>query len=125
MLRIWRRGKCEGGRPLDGRAHLSHPGPCHPFSGVLLTNSFLDLTAFILKYNGYASREALDVRNQRFHLFDEQVALTVEDGYEAGRRTRGVCLTCLSFAVGISVRLLIVNEPETGPECAADPRALM
>jgi len=30
------------------------------------------------KHNGYASREALDVLNQRLHLFEPQLALTTE-----------------------------------------------
>ena len=48
------------------------------FRGGFADHNLYDLTFFTAKHNSYASREALDVLNQRLHLFEPQLALTGE-----------------------------------------------
>ncbi len=76
LLRIWRRGKARiEDRWMDEHMHLSE-GRTVTFHGGFADHNLQDLTFFIDKHNQYASREALDVLNQRHHLFDPQLALT-------------------------------------------------
>jgi glycosyltransferase involved in cell wall biosynthesis len=76
LLRIWRRGKARiEDRWMDEHIYLTE-GRSTTFRGGFSDQSLIDLTAFTSKHNQYASREALDVLNQRFHLFDQQAKLT-------------------------------------------------
>jgi len=78
LLRIWRRGKARiEDRWMDEHMYLSE-GRTVTFTGGFADHNLYDLTYFTAKHNGYASREALDVLNQRLHLFEPQVALTAE-----------------------------------------------
>ena len=70
MLRLWRRGKARvEDRWMDEHIYLTE-GRAVTFHGGFADHNLSDLTAFIDKHNRYASREALDVLNQRLHLFD-------------------------------------------------------
>ena len=70
LLRIWRRGKAHvEDRWMDEHVYLT-AGRSVNFCGGFSDNSLFDLTSFTEKHNKYASREALDVINQRLHLFD-------------------------------------------------------
>jgi glycosyltransferase involved in cell wall biosynthesis len=76
LLRIWRRGKARiEERWMDEHMYLTE-GRTVVFRGGFADHNLHDLTFFTAKHNAYASREALDVLNNRLHLFDEQVALT-------------------------------------------------
>jgi hypothetical protein len=78
LLRIWRRGKAHiEDRWMDEHMYLTD-GRTVTFQGGFADHNLYDLTFFTAKHNGYASREALDVLNQRLHLFEPQLALTAE-----------------------------------------------
>ena len=78
LLRIWRRGKAHiEDRWMDEHMYLSE-GRTVTFTGGFADHNLYNLTFFTAKHNGYASREALDVLNQRTHLFGQQLALTAE-----------------------------------------------
>jgi len=78
LLRIWRRGKARiEDRWMDEHIYLTE-GRAITLKGGFADHNLNDLTSFTAKHNGYASREALDVLNQRLHLFDPHVELTRE-----------------------------------------------
>jgi glycosyltransferase involved in cell wall biosynthesis len=78
LLRIWRRGKAHiEDRWMDEHMYLTD-GCTVTFRGGFADHNLYDLTYFTAKHNGYASREALDVLDQRIHLFAPQLALTTE-----------------------------------------------
>ena len=75
LLRIWRRGKAHiEDRWMDEHMYLTE-GRTVTFKGGFADHNLYDLTFFTAKHNNYASREALDVLNQRLHLFEPQFAL--------------------------------------------------
>jgi glycosyltransferase involved in cell wall biosynthesis len=76
LLRIWRRGKARiEDRWMDEHMYLTE-GQAVSFRGGFADCNLMDLTFFTDKHNRYASREALDVLNQRLHLFGPRVELT-------------------------------------------------
>ena len=76
LLRIWRRGKARiEDRWMDEHMYLTE-GRTVTFRGGFSDHNLYDLTFFTAKHNSYASREALDVLNQRLHLFEPQLALS-------------------------------------------------
>ena len=78
LLRIWRHGKARiEDRWMDEHMYLTEGRPV-AFRGGFADHNLYDLTFFTAKHNGYASREALDVLNQRLHLFEPQLALAAE-----------------------------------------------
>jgi len=78
LLRIWRRGKAHiEDRWMDEHMYVTE-GRTVTFHGGFADHNLYDLTFFTAKHNSYASREALDVLNQRLRLFEPQVALTAE-----------------------------------------------
>ncbi len=78
LLRIWRRGKAHvEDRWMDEHIYLTE-GRSVTFAGGFADHNLQDLTFFTDKHNKYASREALDVLNQRLHLFEPPRALTTE-----------------------------------------------
>jgi glycosyltransferase involved in cell wall biosynthesis len=78
LLRIWRRGKARiEDRWMDEHMYLTE-GRAVAFQGGFADHNLQDLTFFTDKHNHYASREALDVLNNRLHLFKPQQALTAE-----------------------------------------------
>jgi glycosyltransferase involved in cell wall biosynthesis len=85
LLRIWRRGKARiEDRWMDEHIYLTE-GRSVTFQGGFADDNLFDLTFFTAKHNGYASREALDVLNQRHHLFEPQRELT---GASTSRQAR-------------------------------------
>jgi glycosyltransferase involved in cell wall biosynthesis len=78
LLRIWRRGK---GR-IEDRWMDEHMivwgGRTITFNGGFADHNLNDLTFFTDKHNKYATREAIDVLNQRYQLFsrDEPISAT-------------------------------------------------
>jgi hypothetical protein len=72
LLRIWRRGKARvEDRWMDEHFYLTE-GRAVAFKGGFADHNLHDLTYFTEKHNRYASREALDVLNQRLHLFPQR-----------------------------------------------------
>jgi glycosyltransferase involved in cell wall biosynthesis len=78
LLRIWRRG--HGG--IENRWMDEHMlvwgGRTVTFRGGFADHNLNDLSFFTEKHNKYATREALDVLNQRLGLFGSNDALTAE-----------------------------------------------
>jgi hypothetical protein len=78
LLRIWRRGR---GR-IENRWMDEHMivwgGSTVTFDGDFADHNLNDLTYFTEKHNKYATREAIDILNQRLHLFPRDDKLTVE-----------------------------------------------
>lgn len=88
LLRIWRRGKARiEDRWMDEHMYLTD-GRCVTFKGGFADHNLFDLTFFTDKHNRYASREALDVLNQRLHLFEPQRELTAESTARQARIKR-------------------------------------
>ena len=78
LLRIWRRGKARiEDRWMDEHMYLTE-GRTVTFQGGFADHNLFDLTLFTAKHNGYASREALEILNQRFQLFAPHLILTNE-----------------------------------------------
>ncbi len=80
LLRIWRRGhgRIED-RWMDEHMILSG-GRTVTFDGGFADHNLNDLTFFTDKHNKYATREAIDVINERRHLFARDVDLITEEG---------------------------------------------
>ncbi|MFB9265482.1 glycosyltransferase family 2 protein [Bradyrhizobium erythrophlei] len=80
LLRIWRRGhgRIED-RWMDEHMILSG-GRTVTFDGGFADHNLNDLTFFTDKHNKYATREAIDVINERRHLFRRDVDLIAEEG---------------------------------------------
>jgi len=76
MLRVWRHGKARiENRWMDEHMYLTE-GTTITLKGGFADHNLNDLKFFTSKHVGYASREALDVLNHRYHLFETQVELT-------------------------------------------------
>ena len=79
LLRIWRRGKARiEDRWMDEHMYLTE-GRTEDFAGGFADHSLFDLTFFTEKHNRYASREVLDVLNQRMQLFGAQSTLATKE----------------------------------------------
>jgi len=80
LLRIWRRGH---GR-IEDRWMDEHMilwgGRTVTFEGGFADHNLNDLTFFTDKHNKYATREAIDVINERRRLFPRDVDLVKEEG---------------------------------------------
>jgi glycosyltransferase involved in cell wall biosynthesis len=83
LLRIWRRGH---GR-IENRWMDEHMivwgGRTVTFDGGFCDHNLNDLTFFTDKHNRYATREAIDVINQRRRLFSRDVDLTEKGSRQA------------------------------------------
>jgi hypothetical protein len=76
MLRIWRHGKARiEDRWMDEHMYLTE-GRTANFLGGFADHSLIDLTEFTEKHNRYASREALELLNERFKLLPSGTDLT-------------------------------------------------
>jgi glycosyltransferase involved in cell wall biosynthesis len=90
LLRIWRRGhgRIED-RWMDEHIILSG-GRTVTFDGGFADHNLKDLTFFTDKHNKYATREAIDVINQRRQLFHRDVDLVTEAGSRQAAITRWI-----------------------------------
>lgn len=88
LLRIWRRGvgRIEQ-RWMDEHMLLNH-GSTVTFQGGFSDVNLNDLTFFTEKHNKYATREAVDVINQKRGLFARDVDLTSEQTSKKAAITR-------------------------------------
>jgi len=78
LLRIWRRGKAEiEDRWMDEHMRLTE-GRSVTFEGGFSDWNLHDLTYFVDKHNKYATREAVDALNQRYHFLQSHKALGAE-----------------------------------------------
>jgi glycosyltransferase involved in cell wall biosynthesis len=79
LLRIWRRGR---GR-IEDRWMDEHMivwgGSTVTFDGGFADHNLNDLTFFTDKHNKYATREAIDVLNQRYNLFPRDDVVTAQN----------------------------------------------
>lgn len=79
LLRLWRTGQGEvEDRWMDEHV-LVHGGRTIRMDGEFADASERDLTFFVTKHNGYATREAIDVLDQRYGLFNKAPDLTAEN----------------------------------------------
>lgn len=79
MLRLWRRGhgRVED-RWMDEHVFVQG-GRTITIDGGFSDHNLNDITYFIDKHNKYATREALEVINQRYGLFSRAQSITVEN----------------------------------------------
>lgn len=90
LLRIWRRGRGRiEDRWMDEHIILSG-GRTVTFDGGFADHNLKDLSFFTDKHNKYATREAIDVINQRRHLFRRDVELVGEEGSRQAAVTRWI-----------------------------------
>lgn len=75
LLRIWRRGAARIEQRWMDEHMLLTEGRTVAFEGGFSDCNLNDLTFFTDKHNKYATREAVDVLNQRYNLFDRDEAL--------------------------------------------------
>jgi hypothetical protein len=76
LLRVWRRGRGRiEDRWMDEHMIVSG-GRTVTIDGGFADHNLNDLTFFIDKHNKYATREAIDVLNQRLHLFERNRNVT-------------------------------------------------
>ena len=78
LLRIWRRGTAEiEDRWMDEHMYLTS-GRAVTFGGGFADCNLNDLSYFVDKHNKYATREAVDVLNRRYHLLPTNETLSAE-----------------------------------------------
>ena len=84
LLRLWRNGQGQvEDRWMDEHV-LVHGGRTVRINGEFSDASERDIAFFVTKHNGYAAREAVDVLDQRYDLFDKPQAITAENsGWQA------------------------------------------
>lgn len=90
MLRLWRRGKGRvEDRWMDEHVVVSG-GRTVTFSGGFADHNLHDLSYFTDKHNKYATREAIEVLNQRLALFARDEALNTRSASFQASFKRGV-----------------------------------
>jgi hypothetical protein len=78
LLRIWRQGMARvEDRMMDEHVVLSE-GRAVTFDGGFSDHNLNDLSFFIDKHNGYATREAIEILNQRYGFLDARSVLTAQ-----------------------------------------------
>lgn len=79
MLRLWRNGQGEVEDRWMDEHMLVHGGRTVRMNGEFSDASEYDVAFFITKHNGYAAREAIDVLDKRYNLFDKPRAISAEN----------------------------------------------
>lgn len=87
LLRIWRRGQGRIEQRWMDEHMVVWGGSTVTFSGGFADHNLKDLNFFVDKHNWYATREAIDVINQRLNLFskDEGVS-TANSSFQASTK---------------------------------------
>jgi glycosyltransferase involved in cell wall biosynthesis len=80
LLRIWRRGHGRIENRWMDEHMITWGGRTVTFDGGFADHNLNDLTFFTDKHNRYATREAVDVINQRRQLFSRDAGLNTEEG---------------------------------------------
>lgn len=83
LLRIWRRGAARIEQRWMDEHMLLTEGQDVTFEGGFSDHNLNDLTFFTDKHNKYATREAVDVLNQRLSLFSNDKGLSSERSSQA------------------------------------------
>jgi glycosyltransferase involved in cell wall biosynthesis len=88
LLRIWRRGAARIEQRWMDEHMLLTDGTAVTFEGGFSDHNLNDLTFFTDKHNKYATREAVDVLNQKYDLFprDEAINAHSTSGAASGKR---------------------------------------
>ena len=88
LLRIWRRGTARIEQRWMDEHMLLTEGRAVTFEGGFADVNLNDLTFFTDKHNKYATREAIDILNQRYGLFarDEALSSANASGAASGKR---------------------------------------
>lgn len=103
LLRIWRRGRGQiEDRWMDEHI-IVRGGRTITFEGGFADDNLSDLTSFTEKHNKYATREAIDVLNKKYGLFDVKHELP-SDGTSLQAATKrwikNNIYNCLPFGLG-------------------------
>jgi glycosyltransferase involved in cell wall biosynthesis len=80
LLRLWRRGHGRIENRWMDEHMILQSGRTITFEGGFADHNLNDLTFFTDKHNKYATREAIDVINERHRLFPRDVDLSTEEG---------------------------------------------
>lgn len=120
VLRVWRRGaaRCES-RWMDEHMVLLR-GHAEAVDGAIHDHSLKSLTWWVEKHNHYASREAVDLLNQKYEFLADDAAPKGLDAYskvkrimknEMYRRLPGGLRAWLYFLYRVVFRLGILDGP--------------
>lgn len=90
LLRIWRRGRGRVEQRWMDEHIVVSGGRTVTFAGGFADVNLFDLTFFTDKHNRYATREAVEVLNQRYGLFETDRALTASSASLQASFKRGV-----------------------------------
>ncbi|MFY7977238.1 MAG: glycosyltransferase family 2 protein [Brevundimonas sp.] len=88
LLRLWRRGKARIEQRWMDEHMLLTEGAAVTFDGGFADHNLNDLTFFTDKHNKYATREAIDVLNQKYGLFAREEALDARSASAAASGKR-------------------------------------
>ena len=84
VLRIWRTGKGRiEQRWMDEHIILLPNAKTIKLKGRLVDDNLKGITFWINKHNGYASREAIDLLNEKYHLFEKDEGIIQMDNHQA------------------------------------------
>jgi glycosyltransferase involved in cell wall biosynthesis len=78
MLRIWRRGKGRVENRWMDEHMIVWGGKTVTFDHCFSDVNLSDLSSFTAKHNGYATREAVDVLNEKYRFFETDRDLTLK-----------------------------------------------
>ena len=78
LLRIWRHGQGRIEQRWMDEHMVVWGGKTVTFEGGFADHNLNDLTFFTEKHNQYATREAIDVLNQKYNLFNRDEAMSAE-----------------------------------------------
>ncbi len=87
VLRIWRKGKgrCEQ-RWMDEHIVLTPGSKTTMAQGNIIDDNLKGITFWVTKHNQYASREAVDLLNLKYHFFPVDNSLKLFDDPQARRK---------------------------------------
>lgn len=81
LLRIWRNGKGRIERRWMDEHIILTGGKSVTFENDFCDHSLRDITWWTEKHNKYATREAIEVLNRKYRLFDADDAIVAEHGF--------------------------------------------
>lgn len=87
LLRIWKSGKGRiEQRWMDEHIILPEGSKTMVFNENLVDDNLKGITFFVNKHNSYATREAIDVLNHKYHLFERDEMIKKSSGSQASRK---------------------------------------
>ena len=90
LLRIWRRGQGRIEQRWMDEHMIVWGGRTVTFEGGFSDHNLFDLTFFTDKHNKYATREAIDVLNRRYGLFETDEGLSAKAASRQASLKRGI-----------------------------------